>query len=78
MTQCNLWLNFALHTSLRQKCLKLRCDDFSELADWSPKQTMSCTLVKQASVDLVSDLFGLRAVCYGAQGPDGTPTSVFL
>ena len=41
---CNLWLRFALHTSFRQKCLKLRCHDFSALADWSPKQTMSCTL----------------------------------
>ena len=41
---CNLWLRFALHTSFRQKCLKLRCHDFSALADWSPKQIMSCTL----------------------------------
>ena len=30
---CNLWLHFALHTSLRQKHLKLRCYDFSALAD---------------------------------------------
>ena len=29
-------------------------------------------LVKQASVDLVSDPFGLWAVCYGAQSPDAT------
>ena len=29
-------------------------------------------LVKQASVDLVSDLFGLRAGCYGGQSPDAT------
>ena len=28
---CNLWLRFALHTSFRQKCLKLRCHDFSAL-----------------------------------------------
>ena len=41
---CNLRLRFALHTSFRQKCLKLRCHDFSALAAWSPKQTMSCTL----------------------------------
>ena len=41
---CNLQLRFALHTSFRQKCLKLRCHDFSALADWSPKQTMSYTL----------------------------------
>ena len=41
---CNPRLCFALHTSFRQKCLKLRCHDFSALADWSPKQTMSCTL----------------------------------
>ena len=42
---CNLWLRFALHTSFRQKCLKLRCHDFSALADWSPKQRYSvCTL----------------------------------
>ena len=41
---CNLWLHFTLHTSFRQKCLKLRCHDFSALADWSPKQTMSCTV----------------------------------
>ena len=37
-------LHFALHTSFRQKCLKLRCHDFSALADWCPKQTMSSTL----------------------------------
>ena len=29
-------------------------------------------LVKQASVDLVSDPFGLWAICYGAQSPDAT------
>ena len=31
-------------TSFRHKCLKLRCEAFHILADWSPKQTMSCTL----------------------------------
>ena len=34
---------------------------------------ISC-LVKQASVDLVSDLFGLLADCYGAQSPDAIDT----
>ena len=29
-------------------------------------------LVKQASVDLVSDLYGLWAIFYGAQSPDAT------
>ena len=33
-----------LDTSFRQKCLRLRCHDFSALANWSPKQTSSCTL----------------------------------
>ena len=32
-------------------------------------------LVKQGSVDLVSDLFGLWAICYGTQSPDATSAS---
>ena len=40
----NLRLRFALHSSIRQKYLKLRCYDFSTLADWTPKQTMPCVL----------------------------------
>ena len=32
-------------------------------------------LLKQASVDLVSELFGLLAICYGAQSPDATYVS---
>ena len=31
-------------TSFRQKCLKPRYEAFYILADWSPRQTMSCTL----------------------------------
>ena len=34
-------------------------------------------LVKQASVDLVSDPFGLWVVCYGAQSPDATMSFKF-
>ena len=75
LAPCSLQLCFALHTSFRQKCLKLRCNDFSALADWSPKTDNImhfARLVKQAGVDLVSDLFGLWAICYGAQSPDAT------
>ena len=41
------WVATVWDTSFRQKCLKLRCHDFSVLADWSTKQCHApCTLGK--------------------------------
>ena len=68
---------FALHTNFRQKCLKLRVSWFlciGRLVSKTDNVMHFTCLVKQASVDLVSDPFGLWAVCYAAQSPDATQT----
>ena len=71
---CNLWLCFAMHTSFRQMSKAevswLLC--IGRMVSKTDNVMHFAHLVKQASVDLVSDLFGLWAICYGAQSPDAT------
>ena len=41
----HLLVTLPLHTSFSPLWIDTRCHDFSALADWSPKLTMSCTLL---------------------------------
>ena len=47
VTPCAVMLQ---HTSFGQKCQKLMCHDYSALADWSPKQTMSAHMYRHVSM----------------------------